>query len=372
MPRPVRQNSTARAPLAEAERKAQNLETQIATLSKLLNAGTGGFWPAVTEEISVAKGYEAALGAALGDDLDASTNPASPAHWAATDASDDPALPPGVEALAKRVTAPAPLDAAAEPDRRRPAGGRRRLADSAETRTKARLEGRRSVALGRVHPSRRSPDPGSAAACRKKPPRRSGDRGGSRARRRQCLENGGGAARKRRFPPPPPPRAKPGKRIKTRCAKSRSRATKKPTAEKRQAETAARLSGARRSAYSASRPHAAKRARSAAQAEDRPRPAWNCRCDLDRAARHRARGGGPGSCHGGRSERRTAHPICATPRRVQNVCRAIEEERQSWLARSERARRPNRRSGGAPRGSDARAAEAHGGAGYVFARPAKL
>ena len=99
----------ARGPLAEAERKAQNLETQIATLSKLLNAGTGGFWPAVTEEISVAKGYEAALGAALGDDLDASTNAAAPAHWAATDASEDPALPPGVEALAKRVTAPAPL-----------------------------------------------------------------------------------------------------------------------------------------------------------------------------------------------------------------------------------------------------------------------
>ena len=98
-----------RAPLTEAERKAQNLETQIATLSKLLNAGTGGFWPAVTEEISVAKGYEAALGAALGDDLDASTNPASPAHWATTDASEDPALPPGVEPLAKRVTAPPPL-----------------------------------------------------------------------------------------------------------------------------------------------------------------------------------------------------------------------------------------------------------------------
>jgi chromosome segregation protein len=98
-----------RAPLTEAERKAQSLETQVATLSKLLNAGTGGFWPAVTEEITVAKGYEAALGAALGDDLDASTNPAAPAHWAASDASDDPALPPGVEALAKRVTAPAAL-----------------------------------------------------------------------------------------------------------------------------------------------------------------------------------------------------------------------------------------------------------------------
>ena len=95
--------------MAEAERKAQTLETQVATLSKLLNAGTGGFWPSVTEEISVAKGYEAALGAALGDDLDASTNPASPAHWARTDAADDPALPPGVEALSRLVTAPAPL-----------------------------------------------------------------------------------------------------------------------------------------------------------------------------------------------------------------------------------------------------------------------
>ncbi|WOJ88277.1 hypothetical protein RZS28_10515 [Methylocapsa polymorpha] len=100
---------SARAPLAEAERKAQNLSTQVHTLSKLLNAGTGGFWPAVTEEISVAKGYEAALGAALGDDLDASTNPASPAHWAHTDASEDPALPPSVQALSTLVTAPLAL-----------------------------------------------------------------------------------------------------------------------------------------------------------------------------------------------------------------------------------------------------------------------
>ena len=219
---------TARAPLADAERKAQNLETQIATLSKLLNAGTGGFWPAVTEEISVAKGYEAALGAALGDDLDASTNPASPAHWAATDASEDPALPPGVEAARKACHGAGTSRAAAEPDRRRPAGGRRRLADSAETRPEARLEGRRSVALGRVHASRRSPDPRGAAARRKKPPRRSGDRGRSRARRRQRLENRWRSTRKRRSPPPPPLSAKPGKRIRTRCAKSRSRATKRP------------------------------------------------------------------------------------------------------------------------------------------------
>ncbi len=99
----------SRAPAREAESKAQKLETQAATLSKLLNAGAGGFWPAVTEEITVAKGFEAALGAALGDDLDASINPAAPAHWAASDGPDDPALPPGAEPLSKLVSAPAAL-----------------------------------------------------------------------------------------------------------------------------------------------------------------------------------------------------------------------------------------------------------------------
>jgi chromosome segregation protein len=98
-----------RAPAREAENKAQKLETQAATLSKILNAGTASFWPPVTEEIAVPKGYEAALGAALGDDLDASTNPASPAHWAASDGPDDPTLPHGVEPLSKLVSAPAPL-----------------------------------------------------------------------------------------------------------------------------------------------------------------------------------------------------------------------------------------------------------------------
>lgn len=99
----------SRAPLAEAEKAAQKLETQVATLKKLLNAGTGGFWPPVTDEITVAKGYEAALGAALGDDLEASVNPASPAHWAETDAAGDPALPPGVEPLSALVSAPKAL-----------------------------------------------------------------------------------------------------------------------------------------------------------------------------------------------------------------------------------------------------------------------
>ena len=106
----VRERESAmRGPLAEAERMAQRAETEVATLRKLLDGGGGGFWPPVTDAMSVQKGYEAALGAALGDDLDASDNPSAPARWITTDALNDPPLPPGVTTLATLVSAPPAL-----------------------------------------------------------------------------------------------------------------------------------------------------------------------------------------------------------------------------------------------------------------------
>lgn len=99
-----------RGPLAEADRRAQRLDTEIGTLRKLLAPAAGDRWPAVLEAISVAKGYEVALGAALGDDLDASTDTAAPAHWAdAGDGAGDPALPGGATPLLDHVQAPAAL-----------------------------------------------------------------------------------------------------------------------------------------------------------------------------------------------------------------------------------------------------------------------
>jgi chromosome segregation protein len=99
-----------RAPLEEAERKAQRLETEARTLTKLLGSASGGRWPPVVDSLAVARGWEPALGAALGDDLDASTEPAAPAHWSGVaPAPGDPALPEGVESLATRVDAPAAL-----------------------------------------------------------------------------------------------------------------------------------------------------------------------------------------------------------------------------------------------------------------------
>jgi chromosome segregation protein len=100
----------ARPALADAERTSQRLDTEIRTLRKLLDGAGGDLWPAIVEEISVAKGYEMALGAALGDDLDASSNPSAPAHWAQVDgAPGDPPLPPQAEPLSKHVKGPAAL-----------------------------------------------------------------------------------------------------------------------------------------------------------------------------------------------------------------------------------------------------------------------
>jgi len=101
---------TAREAAAESEKRVQRLETEAKTLSKMLSLETRSLWPPVIDHISVQKGYEKALGAALGDDLDAPVDPSSPMHWAAvTSEGSDPALPDGIEPLARYVKAPAQL-----------------------------------------------------------------------------------------------------------------------------------------------------------------------------------------------------------------------------------------------------------------------
>jgi chromosome segregation protein len=99
-----------RGPLAEAERAAQRLETEARTVAGLLGSDTSGPWPRAVDAVSVARGYEAALGAALGDDLDASVDEAAPAHWSLIKSADqDPVLPVGADPLAGRVSAPPAL-----------------------------------------------------------------------------------------------------------------------------------------------------------------------------------------------------------------------------------------------------------------------
>ncbi|MBS7695774.1 MULTISPECIES: chromosome segregation protein SMC [unclassified Chelatococcus] len=98
-------------PAAELERRAQRLDTEARTLAKLVAAPTDGPWQGVIETITVSKGYEAALAAALGEDLDAPLACSAPSHWADVSAmaAEDPALPDGAVPLADSVDGPSAL-----------------------------------------------------------------------------------------------------------------------------------------------------------------------------------------------------------------------------------------------------------------------
>ena len=99
-----------RAPLQEARADLARIETEARTLAKVLNATGSDLFPAVLEQIKVERGFEMALGAALGEDLDIPLDAAAPAHWADVGAAhDDPPLPAGVRPLASLVSAPRQL-----------------------------------------------------------------------------------------------------------------------------------------------------------------------------------------------------------------------------------------------------------------------
>lgn len=88
---------------AEAERTA---------LAALLADPAGGNGHALWHQVTVEPGFEAAVGAALGDDLQASTEADAPVHWLAfPQASDAAPLPPGAAPLSDAVQAPQALAA---------------------------------------------------------------------------------------------------------------------------------------------------------------------------------------------------------------------------------------------------------------------
>jgi chromosome segregation protein len=100
----------ARPPLLEAERRVHRFDTEAKTLARLLHVDTKNLWPGVIDSLTVDKGFEGALGAALGDDLEAPVDAAAPMRWAgAAIEPGDPELPAGVEPLAQHVRAPAEL-----------------------------------------------------------------------------------------------------------------------------------------------------------------------------------------------------------------------------------------------------------------------
>lgn len=101
----------SRVPVDQARSKLNALETEGRTISRMLAAGAAaGQFPPVADELRVDRGFETALGAALGDDLESPLDPKAPAHWSGNgDGTSDPALPAGAVPLLNHVGAPAAL-----------------------------------------------------------------------------------------------------------------------------------------------------------------------------------------------------------------------------------------------------------------------
>lgn len=94
----------ARPALAEIETKLSRVQSEADTLSRILNVGGGSLWPSIVDSLQVTSGYETALGAALGDDLEASSDSGAPLHWTEqADTHKDSPLPEGAEPLSKFV-----------------------------------------------------------------------------------------------------------------------------------------------------------------------------------------------------------------------------------------------------------------------------
>jgi chromosome segregation protein len=100
----------AREARSKASLKAQQCDTELETLTHMLEPAGGEQWVPVIDAVKVRAGFELALGAALGDDLDASIEQKAPAHWSLIGGSGgESSLPSGAEALSTFVSAPKEL-----------------------------------------------------------------------------------------------------------------------------------------------------------------------------------------------------------------------------------------------------------------------
>jgi chromosome segregation protein len=100
----------ARQALHEVDGRRAKLANEAQALTELLAASTAKATAPIVDALKVEPGYEAALGAALGDDLAAPADTAAARHWATLAPYETtPALPAGAEPLALRVETPPAL-----------------------------------------------------------------------------------------------------------------------------------------------------------------------------------------------------------------------------------------------------------------------
>ena len=96
--------------LQAADSDAARLRAEVSALTELVKVGDPDLFPPMIDAVTVAPGYELALGAALGDDLTAPLDDSAPIHWRELPAMEvAPDLPSGVRPLSDVVEAPQAL-----------------------------------------------------------------------------------------------------------------------------------------------------------------------------------------------------------------------------------------------------------------------
>ena len=106
----TRQRSEAESTLSAAKATLSALDSEAQALRKALASAAQQGKDRLIDQLRAAPGYELALAAVLGDDLEAGLAATTPRHWAGAEvAPGDPALPQGTSALGDHVTAPAAL-----------------------------------------------------------------------------------------------------------------------------------------------------------------------------------------------------------------------------------------------------------------------
>jgi chromosome segregation protein len=108
----ARTEADARAAMRAAGDELLSAEAAVRGLKEITKAPAGETFPPILDQIEVEAGFEAALAAALGDDLMAALDTTAPTYWndrGAAPPKPPPAWPLGVSPLSERVRAPAAL-----------------------------------------------------------------------------------------------------------------------------------------------------------------------------------------------------------------------------------------------------------------------
>jgi len=97
----------ARESMRSTESDVARLDAEVNALADLLKISEDDLWPPLIDAVAVEPGYEPALGAALGDDLNVADDTGAPVHWRQlAPMINAPALPYGAVPLSNFVKAP--------------------------------------------------------------------------------------------------------------------------------------------------------------------------------------------------------------------------------------------------------------------------